>query len=55
MQLCRNKKGRGLFIPKVHCCRDPIRLGKKFVVDFSLLKEPQARGPRAMERLREMP
>lgn len=43
MQLCRNKKGRGLFIPKVHCCEDPICLGKKFMVDFPLPKETQAR------------
>lgn len=65
MQLCRNKKGRGLRIAKVQSCKGPICL-KKFeiqlrspviymIYDFPLPKETQAQGPAGMEGLKEMP
>ena len=51
----KEQKGRGLFIPRVHCSEDPICLGKKFMVDFHLPKETQAPGPGVMEGRREIP
>ena len=55
MQLCKNKKERGLFIPHSALLRGPHLPKEEVMVDFPLPKETQAWGPGVMEELREMP